>query len=156
MNDKEIEAAFEKLYKPPKRETYSGIRKEVWETCWTFHVKPLQADNKKLTVCQCSEMDAEFGIHCNSCVRDKLEKLKAENERLSKTNDSCHFNIAEYQKVMEQQLAERDETIEKLRACVTECLYFTSMRDPEINNHRQACDTVEEVTMKCLADMEGK
>lgn len=28
----------------------------------------------KLKVCTCGEFDVEFNIHCNSCVKDKLDK----------------------------------------------------------------------------------
>jgi len=43
----------------------------------------------------------------------------------------------------------------KLKSCVEECLYFTAMRDPEINTHKQACDTVEEICSKTLKVIPG-
>ena len=46
------------------------------------YIDYLEEENKTLKVCQCSEMDVEFGIHCNSCVKDRIEKLEKENKEL--------------------------------------------------------------------------
>jgi len=57
------------------------LKKQVnhWKKCFEetgFLLKKAQEDIKQLTVCQCSEFDAEFNIHCNSCVKDKIESLE--------------------------------------------------------------------------------
>lgn len=81
MDDKEIEAAFDRWLNSGNGPSFEG---DFQFSAFKSGAKLILLENKKLTVCQCSEMDTEFGIHCNSCVKDKLEKLQAENEKLKK------------------------------------------------------------------------
>lgn len=50
---------------------------------------------------------------------------------------------------LEQQLKEAKNVIEQ-------CLYHTSMRDPDVNTHKQASDTVENITKEYLAKYKVK
>ena len=57
------------------------LRKQVvyWKKCFEetgFKYKKLEEENKLLTMCQCGEFDIEFNRHCNSCVKDRIEKLE--------------------------------------------------------------------------------
>ena len=63
-----------------KLEEIYGIASDIeklqpeWRKLNTKTIKQLQKENELLTMCQCGEFDIEFNRHCNSCVKDRIEK----------------------------------------------------------------------------------
>lgn len=46
----------------------------------------------------------------------------------------------------------QQEKIDKMRDLLEQCLYWTSMRDPEINGHKHACDMVQSLVHEFIKE----
>lgn len=79
-----------------------------------------------------------MSAECNSCGSD-----------LCGPDFTCYLCTAE---TANKRLKEQNK---KLRECVTKALYYTSMRDPDINTHKQACDFVQVDTDQCLKEIDN-
>lgn len=80
----------------------------------------------------------------------KINKnLKAENKQLRQ--DINLLNLHQYapEKIgdLYRQLKAENKI---LKDALEQCLYYTAMRDPDINTHKQACDSVESISKEAL------
>ena len=83
-----------------------------------------------------------------SQAQAEIAELKAWKEELYKCIPHLETGKA---KVFEE-IEKLKEELRLERECVDQCFYHTVMRDPQINTHAQACDTVEQITKERQAN----
>ena len=77
-------------------------------------------------------------------MREDLNELNG--KKMSGYNPSREEYHKSYEDLYEEVKAEN----KILKDALEQCLYHTAMRDPDINTHRQACDSVESISKEAL------
>ena len=88
----------------------------------------------------------------NEINRNLLRKL-VETEQKLKAYESGHKGACTTCEKVGELNVELEKKLEKTVEVITECFYYTSMRDPDINTNKQACDMVEKITNKILKEL---
>lgn len=103
----------------------------------------------------------ELEQHCIICAKHQLwhdtqTQLRECEKRYASTVKrllKSRKNLGDIKYKENQQLSEQ---LEKAESVIEKCLYFTSMREPDILTHKMASDSVEEFTRNYFKDKKDK
>ena len=83
-----------------------------------------------------SSMGFETDQEITNYVRSKMNKIWSDKDKLIQKALKNNYDLKAENKI--------------LKDVLEQCLYYTAMRDPDVNTHRQACDSVESISKEAL------